>query len=336
MRVRYRLPVLGRLRIDKSFPVTTPLFAFTFETNELGLVTHLNATASVKDKSSWPRVTATPQPGVKLDIHLSDPYFAELRRDMRAVRGILALYGVDDINVDLIDEVWEPENEEEKHALPLYSFKIDHKPTATAELSVVPFDLVARALLVTERAAGFDAALNFFRKGRADVRAEQYLDAVLDYLFMVETTYANGKFRSAHVEEEYLSSSELRKLLAETVSNPSLRSEVRRDSRIEQRFTLAYEGKSPEAVIPYIVNLRGELHHHSARKSGIWHPTDHIRFGADAYFLEYLCLGIAFAITHEALFGESTVQAYQEQARSNMASGTVKRHHDGIPASRKS
>ena len=326
MRVRYRLPVSGRLRIDASFPITKPLFTFTFETDDLGLVTHINATAKVDDRTLWPRVTAAPQPGAKFHIQLSSPYRAELRRDIRALTGLLALYGVDDINVDLLDEVWEPESEDEKSALPLYSFQVNRKPAPISSFPVMPFDLIARSLLITERAAGFDAALNFFRKGRVDVKAERYLDAVLEYLFMIETTYANGKFRSAQVEEEYLSSTELCRLIAETVPNPALLSEIRRDSRIDQRFREAYEGKTPEELIPYIVALRGELHHHSARKSGIWHPTDHLRFGADAYFLEYLCLGIAFAITHDTLFDENTVRTYQEQASTSAATGTLKRH----------
>lgn len=326
MHVRYRLPVSGRLRIDSSFPIATRRFTFVFETDDFGLVTHLNATAQVEDRSLWPRITPVPPPGPKFHVQLSNPYFAELRRDMRATSGILALYGVDEIGLDLVEEIWEPANDEEKSALPLYSFKVSWEPPPISKQPLVPFDLVARALLVAEQASGFDAALNFFRKGRADVRSGQYLDAVLDYLFMVETTYANGKFRSAQVEAEYRSSAELCRLLVETTSRPALFGEVCRDSRINERFLHAYQGKAPDDLISHIVNLRGELHHHSARKSGTWHPTDHVRFGADAYFLEYLCLGIAFAITNETLFSQGAIQAYQNQARLSAIAGTLKRH----------
>jgi hypothetical protein len=326
MRIRYRLPVSGRLRIDASFPVTTKLFTFTFETDAIGLVKYLNAATQADDRDLWPRATPAPQPGIKFHFHLSSPFFAELQRHVRAISGLLSLYGVDEISVDRFEQIWEPENDEEKNALPVYSFQINRQATSASNSPVMPFDLVARTVLAADMAGGFDAALNFFRKGRIDVLAEQYLDAVVDYLFMIETTYANGKFRSNHVQDEYLSSLELLRLIAEAVSNPALLSEVGRDSRMHQRFKEAYEGKTPEEIVHYLVNLRGELHHHSGRKSGVWHPTDHNRFGADAYFLEYLCLGIASSITREAMFGQKTVEAYQEQARMNMAAGKVQRH----------
>src|SRR5690606_19347035 len=117
-----------------------------------------------------------------------------------------------------------------------------------------------------ERAADFEAALNFFRKGKVDVRAEQYLDAVLDFLYMVETTYANGKFKTVQVEAEYLGSPELRGLIVEALRDPVLHSNVRGHDRIEQSFRETYLGKTPEEVIAYLVRLRGELHHHTSRK----------------------------------------------------------------------
>lgn len=326
MRVRYRLPVLGRLRIDTSFPVTTKLFTYRFETDGIGQVTHITATAVVSDPRLWPRVTPLKPPGPKFHLELSNPWFDELRRELRAASGMLALYGVEEIGLELVEEVWEPETEEEKRALPLTSFQVEKKPPPVSDLPPMSFDLVARALIVADQVGGIDAALNFFRKGRVDVRAEQYLDAVLDYLFMIETTYANGKFRTAQVEAEYLSSKELLQLVADTLANQSLIGEIRSDSRMHKSFKEIYEGKTPEQVIQYIVGLRGELHHHSGRKSGIWHPTDHMRFAADAYFLEYLCLKIAFAITHDTFYGEKAISEYQRQARHSSATGTIQHH----------
>ena len=324
MRVRYRLPLLGALRLEFSFPVRTALFTYTFEVDENGVVTHIDATASVPDRSLWPRVTPTPQPGIKAHIELTSPFFSVLRRDMNAASGMLALFGVDDISLEEVEEFWEPDSPEEKEALALFSFKRSREATPSSEWPRLPLDLVARALIVAERAIGFEPALNFFRKGKLDVKAEQYIDAVLDFLFMVETTYANGKFRTAQVEEEYLASTELRRLIEEALREPGLLANVRGHSRIESAFRQTYLGKSSEQIIPYLVKLRGELHHHSARRSGIWHPTDQIRFGADAFFLQQLCFGIAFAIANPTLFGIDAERSYQTQAHSNASAGALK------------
>lgn len=326
MRIRYRLPVLGALRLEFSFPVRTGLFTYAFEVDEHGVVTHLDATASVPDRSLWPKITPNPQPGVKAHIELTSPFFEILRHDMRAASGILALFGVDDISLEEVEQFWEPDNPEEKEALSLFSFKRSREAKPSSEWPRLPFDLVARALIIAEQATGFEAALNFFRKGKLDVKAEQYIDAVLDFLFMVETTYANGKFRTAQVKEEYLASAELRGLIDGVLREPGLLTQVRRHGRIENAFRQTYLGKSSEEIIPYLVGLRGELHHHSARRSGNWHPADHIRFGADALFLQQLCLDIAFAIADPTLFAVDTERSYQAQAHAGASTGELKVH----------
>ena len=114
MHVRYRFPVTGRLRLEYSFPIRTNPFTYAFEVDEHGVVTHLNATARVQDRFLWPMVVKDPQPGIKAHIQMSSPLFQLLQHDMRAVAGILALYGVDDLAVDGAEELWEAETQEEK------------------------------------------------------------------------------------------------------------------------------------------------------------------------------------------------------------------------------
>jgi hypothetical protein len=267
-----------------------------------------------------------PEPGIKAHIQMNSPYFPLLLRDMRAVAGILALYGVDEISVEDSEEIWEPETEEEKDSLAVYSMKRNTEATPPDTWPKVSFDLVARALMTSERARDFEAALNFFRKGKIDVRTGHYIDAVLDFLFMLETTYANGKFKTTQVEEEYLASEELHQLIRKTRQDRVLLENIRGHSRIEQSFGSTYVGKTTEEVIKYLVKLRGELHHHTSRRSGIWHPADHVRFGADAYFLQQLCLGVSFAIASPTLFDESIAQEYQAQAHASASSGLLKVH----------
>jgi hypothetical protein len=96
--------------------------------------------------------------------------------------------------------------------------------------------------------------------------------------------------------------------------------------RIEQSFNDLYVNKSPAEIISHLVRLRGELHHHTSRKSGIWHPMDHIRFGADAYFLQQLCFGIAFLIIDPILFGAEAIENFRLQEFEHINAGTFKVH----------
>lgn len=326
MLVRYRFPVTGRLRLEFSFPVRSELFTYAFDVDDLGLVTHITATARVTDRSSWPVITPDPEPGIRAHIQLTSPFLSRLRRDLRAAAGILALYGVDDISVEQPLEQWEAETPEEKEALSIYSFEMTKQPQPPEKLQRVSFDLVARALLAANRATDFEAALNFFRKGKLDTTAEQYIDAVLDFLFMIETTYANGTFRKAQVENEYLNSAELHSLIQKAAGDRFLLQVVERNSRMAESFRTNYLNRSSTEIIKYLVKLRGELHHHTSRRSGIWHPADHIRFGADALFLQQLCLDVAFAIASPTVFDNEIARAYQAQAHSAATSGELKVH----------
>lgn len=326
MRVRYRFPVSGRLRLEFSHPVRTQLFTYTCEVSEDGVVTYLNATALANDRSTWPIIVKNPQPGIEAHIQMNTPYFPLLRRDMRAVAGILALYGVDEVAVDEAEEIWEPESEEEKSSLAIYSMKRTTEKTQPATWPRVPFDLVARALMTAERVGDFEAALNFFRKGKIDIQAKQYIDAVLDFLFVLETTYANGKFKTAQVEQEYLSSDELHRLVCEAQRDRVLHQNVKGHIQIETDFKRVYATQPSEEIIKYLVRLRGELHHHTSRKNGIWHPADHVRFGSDAYFLQQLCFGICFTIATPTLFDDVLTHEYQAQAHAYAKAGSLKVH----------
>jgi hypothetical protein len=326
MHVRYRFAVTGHLRLEYSFPIRTNPFTYAFETDEHGVVMHLNATARVQDRSLWPFVVKDPEPGSKAHIQMSSPFFPLLQHDMRAVAGILALYGADDLAVDEAEEFWEPETEEEKDSLVLYSMKRTTDATRPETWPRVSFDLVARALMTAARASTFEPALNFFRKGKLDVKSGHYIDAILDFLFMVETTYANGKFKTAQVESEYLASEELHTLIGKALRERVLLENVRDHSRIQESFALAYATKTSSEIIKHLVQLRGNLHHHTSRKSGIWHPADHVRFGADAYFLQQLCLDIAFAIASPTLFNAETARDYQIQEHASTSCGSFKMH----------
>lgn len=323
MKIRYRIPVTGRTRLKFHFPVRADLFTYEFEIDKDGLLHHLSALASVPDRSMWPVMQANPEPGVAANIILSSPFFEILQRDLRAVVGVLSLFGIDDIDLNNVEESWESESPEEKAELKIYSFKREMTTTSPSTWPCVSFDIVARAFLSAHRSSDFETALHFFRKGRIDVQEEKFLDAVLDFLFMVETTYAEGKFRTTQVEAAYLSNSELQALIAKALREPGVAANVRGHVKIQQAFDRDYRGHSPAEITKHLVNLRGSLHHHTSRKQGVWHPTDHTRFGADAYFLQHLCMEIGFSITNPTLFAEEFKQAYLTQAAHSQRDGLI-------------
>src|SRR5437762_9288039 len=148
MRCRYRFKVNGRLKVGFDFPVSIGETTYVVERNAAGVITRIAATVPVPDESKWPMATLNPAPGVKLALNLQSPGFEFIRMELRAIEGLLSLYGINSIDVDNPEETWLPESDEERELLALFSFA--RKPTEVPdeELPTVPFDLVARSILV--------------------------------------------------------------------------------------------------------------------------------------------------------------------------------------------
>lgn len=323
MRVKYRCRVAAFVRLQFTFPVKSDLFTYEFETDTDGRLTHVSAIASVPDRLMWPTITPSSAPGIAAQFDLTSPFHPIARKDIRTAEGILSLIGVKSINFDDAEESWLPDSAEEKEELQLNRFMRSIVEKPVQEWPFIGFDLVARAFLAAPEGREIETALSFFRKGRLDVIQSRYIEAVFDFLFMVESLYAGGKFKSAHVEDKYLNTPELQSLIATTVSDETLRLNVSGDARIRSAYERDYAGKCPAEITRHMVGLRGFLHHHTSSKPGIWHPDEHVRYGADAYFLQQLCLAIGFAISEPIWFAEEYVSTYMAQVSEAARNGLI-------------
>jgi hypothetical protein len=316
MRVEYRCAVKGYIRVPFSFSVPTNFFTFEFETGPHGDLTHVSAITPVPDKSMWPIVKPSTKQGVSVEINMQSPFFDAARKDLRAAEGMLSLFGLESIDMENAEETWLPDSEQEKAELKLYNFKRRNTQKPVEQWPVTGFDLVARAFLAARRGREIESALNFFRKGRTDVTESRYLEAVFDFLFMIESLFANGKFKATQVETEYLRSLILQQTISAVLAEKSLRQAIAHhsDSRVKQSFARDYAGKTPSEITRHLVKLRGFLHHHTIGRRDIWHPDDHVRYEADALFLQNLCLGVGFKIVEPIWFADEHVREYQALA----------------------
>ena len=323
MRVKYRCPVVAFVRLPFSFPVKANLFTFEFETDPDGKLTHVSAVAFVSDRSMWPTIKKSETPGIAAHINLTSPFHPIARKDLRTAEGILSLIGVQSIDFDHAEESWLADTPEEKEELQLYGVTRGKIETPVNQWPFTSFDLVARAFLSAHKGRDIETALSFFRKGRLDVLEARYIEATFDFLFMIESLYAAGKFKSAQAEEQFLNTEELQTLIGKTVGDSTLRQNVAGDSRISASFARDYVGKSAVEITRHLVKLRGFLHHHTASRPDIWHPDDHVRYGGDAYFLQHLCMNVGFQISEPVWFAQEHVVEYQEQVVQAAKSGLI-------------
>ena len=316
MHVKYRCPVKGHIRIPIHFGIPTDFIRYEFEVNELDQLTHISAIIPVPDKSMWPTVRTSNDAGVSLAINITSPFFEVARRDLRAAEGMLALFGIESIDTENVEESWLPDSPEEKRELELYSFTRGKAHRPVSEWPFTPFDLIARASICASR-RDIETALSFFRKGRADVIEVHRGSLTLHDRVLCE------KFKSTQVEHEYLASDELQSIIKAAVQDDVLKRNIAGDERIKRAYLHDYHGKTPSQITKHMVDLRGFLHHHSKNRKDIWHPDDHVRFGADAYFLQQLCFAVGFRLLEPVMFAPEFVKKYQELAQQDASSKAV-------------
>jgi hypothetical protein len=86
-----------------------------------------------------------------------------------------------------------------------------------------------------------------------------------------------------------------------------------------REYEQRYRDKSVDDAIDEIVELRGFLHHHSARRPDTWHPEDHARFESEALLLSSIAMDVAFVVAKQSVFDAETVREYQEAFAGNAA-----------------
>jgi hypothetical protein len=258
-------------------------------------------------------VQRDPVPGVNAHIDPKTPHLPFIQRELRALQGLLALFGLRSIELANPEIEWLPDSDEEKAELQLFSFKRTTEPLSDSEVRPLSFDLLARAVLAADAATDIEVPLNFFRRGMLDVYDRNYIEAIYDFYFILETSFGDGHFRKDAVSQAFLSSPQVRVGVQQALSNPG--SMITMDRGIQRQFAESYGQLSIEEAISKLVELRGYLHHHTKKRSNMWHPEDQRRFEVDALFLQQVAYNIIFSMAERYLWDESVVRAYEDLVR---------------------
>lgn len=146
-----------------------------------------------------------------------------------------------------------------------------------------------------------------------DVYEQNYIEAIYDFYFILETLFGDGQYKHDAVARAFLSSDQLRSCVQGALSDPG--PVITYDDHIRTQFEESYRGMTVEEAVERIITLRGHLHHHTAKRRDIWHPEDQRRYEVDARFLQTVTCNVVFAIASRYLWDEGVVRAYEELAR---------------------
>lgn len=290
MRVFYHFDVKSNTRTKGVFPLFNDYAEFAVSTDKDGIVTKISIGYKVDDPSLWPKVVETPNELSKLIIKMHSPHIENAQRIIRAAEGALSFYGIEQINWQNPTEEYVPDSPEEHAQLAVYTMSSGSKRRSALDKDPIAFSIIATALLRTDEISAHEIPLAFFRKGTNDANEDRHIEACIEFLFMLETLFANGKFKKNQVIAEFSSSQELIQAIQKTQADHDLISIAEyRGASHRKKLVERYMAQSIPTAIKNIVELRGFLHHHSKDAKNQWHPDRHEEFLADALFLQFVC-----------------------------------------------
>ncbi len=307
MRCKYTFEIRGRIKPTQLVSFEASGFRFEFYIDK-GFIREIIVSFPVSD-NDLPTIIQRPKPGVALHINMKSPRLLEIEEIMRSIEGLWSFWGLESIAIHFPKHEWIAENEEEKKKLQLFNFKHSKKEIEDHEIIPTSFDLLARSIISAAKIKNHDVILSFYRRGCNDIKQEEYIEAIYDFYFVLESAYANGKNKNYAVEKEFLKSEKLRKHIESLRDDQELARFLESEEGAKYKGLL--NGKSVEELIEFIVNTRGFLHHHTQKRKDIWNPEKQEQFKAEAFFFQHLCYRVAFDIFIEKTYDDEVVKEYE-------------------------
>lgn len=308
MKCKYSFPVKGHVRFPAGISFSVGDRIYQFEVKK-GFVSDLSVTISNFPERCLPTITQHKEGRVKASITVPpNPFWDDLVSDIRTIEGALCIWGINEINVEYHTTEWIPESESEKEKIQMPSFTLSRKGKFPENLPESPMDLFVRSILAVSDLKESETPLNFYRRGRLDVFEERYIDAVYDLYFVLETLFAEGKFKKNKVVQKFCISKDLLYAIDQVkkYSDPKIRA----DGNLYKEFTEKYLNKNREEIVEHIVDLRGFLHHHTPKRKGIWHPSKQREYKVDALTLLNVCHNIVSKRAIDILFKQERIEEF--------------------------
>ena len=291
MKCVFKFPVRWIVEVDGLRPYKHNGWEYGFIADG-DRITHITVAVPIGTTDKLPTLKQNQNHQNEIDFDCGFPSCSEfLFKTLRTLEGFLSVYSLEAIALDETDVTWVPESKEDEMRLKVahfgFKFKKPNKLSPKA-----PFSVIRRSIVASTSHTDLEVPLGFYRKGRNDFLDRRYIDAIYDFYFVLETLFANGKWRNREVKVEFGKSRELTNFAQQVISEGEQTVLGRGGRRcLLDSFRDKYAGKPPTELLDSIVDLRGSLHHHSQKKSP-WNPALEYEYELDALLMSHLCFKI--------------------------------------------
>ena len=309
MKAKYKFPISGEIKLDPShmIPVKAHGYVYEFIIDDRCVITHIEVTVPVEEQW-YPKFVNT---GPNRHQFITDSHILNLvQKNLRGVEALMSVWGLKYIDKRNFEINWLPETEEEEGKLHVKEFSAKFERMSIEDTPALSFDLAARAIIKSRDGAKESVVSNFYRKGEVDMENQEFIDAIYDFYFILESRFGDGKWRGDQIKQKLKCSDKLKEAFshAEAESIPELLNTGLLAKRSKNK---AY--KSYDDFIDYIVDLRGKLHHHSGKNSKAWDPNKPEDYELEAIYLHAICNYLIFHITWKHIDEESVRRDYENQ-----------------------
>jgi len=210
MRFRYTFDVQSNTRLDSTLQFTCDGYDFRLQQENGRLtkivVTSPNATVPLDWFAPRQHTSYTDPP---------DPHFAKVQTWLRVVNGALGLQGVADIGFDECLREFLPSTMDENVKMRTKSIQYRRFKRNELPLGGHMPEFVVQCVLSYETIGDYEIPLEFQRRGQNDLVGGQYVDAIVNFFFVLEYLFGNGRYQTKQLIKNFQTSSQLRNGLAE-------------------------------------------------------------------------------------------------------------------------
>jgi hypothetical protein len=226
----------------------------------------------------------------------NDPQFQDVLDLVQFIESIGSFHlGIRRIDWARAKYEWIPESDDERRKLTLFAVEMKLQYPQTP-VPVDP-DTLFRLVRSRERLDRYKIPMAFFREGVNDFRGFRYVNAFHNLYFFLEDLFGGGKTRNKQVEANFIASTDVRQAVSQTVADLRSPDRLRHRTGIETFLKAENCDWTPQGVIRFLVQMRGNLHHFSQRSTKPkGHPLNQHEFEAVAFLLQMICYRIVVSL----------------------------------------
>jgi hypothetical protein len=268
MKIAIECTVVSQSALKSTVTCTADAIEFTFLPGENGKLAAIRLTLQVPDPSRFYSEITPGSPPFKVNIEAKADLelLARLQQEFQTLESLMGFeYSVEKIGWEHAHYQLIAETLEENERLNLLT-SIDvtkHRVYAAPELT--PSGL---QYLVTyrRRYATLIPALAFYREAVNDQASERFINAFVNFYYVVEGLYGRGKTKNYQVVHEFKRSPVLVEAARQTVQ--LMQSDFpEQHAQLLQDLTARGKTTSPDDLLHFVVDLRGDLHHFTGTAS---------------------------------------------------------------------